>query len=140
MEIVQTGTSTWPWCMSMFGARFAVFVRRARMLPGPCPATRNLRSVGVHRRRTLFQYNTLFTFLRYTTVVLVVCDAIYFLSFQYYIEHTSCSTHHKHQKTMYVYILKHTLGLGKWKESENSVVDNQSTALTNYVLLPGVAV
>jgi hypothetical protein len=39
-----------------------------------------------------------------------------------------------------VHILKHTLGLGKWKESENSVVDNQSTALTNYVLLPGVAV
>ena len=32
----------WPWCMSMVGARFAVFVRRARVLPGPCPATRNL--------------------------------------------------------------------------------------------------
>ena len=28
--------------MDMFGARFAVFVRRARVLPGPCPATRNL--------------------------------------------------------------------------------------------------
>ena len=42
MEIVQTGTSTWRWCMSMFGARFAVFVRRARVLPSPCPATRNL--------------------------------------------------------------------------------------------------
>ena len=28
--------------MSMFGARFAVFVRRTRVLPGPCPATRNL--------------------------------------------------------------------------------------------------
>ena len=26
----------------MFGARFAVFVRRARVLPTPCPATRNL--------------------------------------------------------------------------------------------------
>ena len=26
----------------MFGARFAVFVRRARVLPSPCPATRNL--------------------------------------------------------------------------------------------------
>jgi hypothetical protein len=26
----------------VFGARFAVFVRRARVLPGPCPATRNL--------------------------------------------------------------------------------------------------
>ena len=42
MEIVQTGTGTWRWCMSMFGARFAVFVRRARVLPGPCHATRNL--------------------------------------------------------------------------------------------------
>ena len=28
--------------MSMFGTRFAVFVRRVRVLPGPCPATRNL--------------------------------------------------------------------------------------------------
>jgi len=27
MEIVQTGTGTWRWCMSMFGARVAVFVR-----------------------------------------------------------------------------------------------------------------
>jgi hypothetical protein len=42
MEIVQTGTVTWLWCMGMFGARFAVFVRRARVLPGPCYATRNL--------------------------------------------------------------------------------------------------
>ena len=42
MEIVQTGTSTWRWCMVMFGARFAVFVRRARVLPSPCHATRNL--------------------------------------------------------------------------------------------------
>ena len=38
---------TWPWCMGMFGARFAVFVRRARVLPGPCPATRNLSFVEV---------------------------------------------------------------------------------------------
>ena len=35
MEIVQTCTSAWPWCMSMFGARFAVFVRRARVLSSP---------------------------------------------------------------------------------------------------------
>ncbi len=28
--------------MGMFGARFAVFVRRARVLPTPCHATRNL--------------------------------------------------------------------------------------------------
>ena len=36
------GPGTWQWCIGMFGARFAVFVRRARVLPGPCPATRNL--------------------------------------------------------------------------------------------------
>ena len=42
---------TWPWCMSMFGARFAVFVRRARVLPTPCPATRNLSFLRFHRRR-----------------------------------------------------------------------------------------
>jgi hypothetical protein len=49
MEIVQTGTATWRWCMSMFGARFAVFMRRARVLPGPCPATRNLSFSTFHR-------------------------------------------------------------------------------------------
>ena len=48
MEIVQTCTGTWRWCMSMFGARFAVFVRRARVLPGPCPATRNLSFLRFH--------------------------------------------------------------------------------------------
>ena len=37
--------------MSMFGARFAVFVRRARVLPSPCPATRNLSFLRFHRRR-----------------------------------------------------------------------------------------
>jgi hypothetical protein len=30
------------WYTNAIGARFAVFVRRARVLPGPCPATRNL--------------------------------------------------------------------------------------------------
>ena len=35
----------------MFGARFAVFVRRARVLPGPCPATRNLSFLRFHRHR-----------------------------------------------------------------------------------------
>ena len=50
MEIVQTCTSTRWWCMSMFGARFAVFVRRARVLPGPCHATRNLSFLRFHRR------------------------------------------------------------------------------------------
>jgi hypothetical protein len=51
MEIVQTGMDTWPWCMGMFGARFAVFVRRARVLPGPCRATRNLSFWRFHRHR-----------------------------------------------------------------------------------------
>jgi hypothetical protein len=51
MEIVQTGTDTWRWCISMFGARFAVFVRRARVLPGPCHATRNLSFLRFHRHR-----------------------------------------------------------------------------------------
>ena len=37
--------------MGMFGARFAVFVRRARVLPTPCPATRNLSKLRFHRRR-----------------------------------------------------------------------------------------
>ena len=37
--------------MSMFGARFAVFVRRARVLPSPCPATRNLSFLRFHRHR-----------------------------------------------------------------------------------------
>ena len=38
----QYCTDTWPWCMGVFGARFAVFVRRVRVLPSPCHATRNL--------------------------------------------------------------------------------------------------
>ena len=37
--------------MCMFGARFAVFVRRARVLPTPCPATRNLSFLRFHRHR-----------------------------------------------------------------------------------------
>ena len=51
MEIVQTGTSTWRWCVGMFGARFAVFVRGARVLPTPVYATRNLSFLRFHRRR-----------------------------------------------------------------------------------------
>ena len=35
----------------MFGARFAVFVRQARVLPSPCPATRNLSFLRFHRHR-----------------------------------------------------------------------------------------
>ena len=51
MEIVQTGTATWRWCMGMFGARFAVFVRRARVLLSPLYATRNLSFLRFHRHR-----------------------------------------------------------------------------------------
>jgi hypothetical protein len=51
MEIVQTGTDTWLWCMGMFGARFAVFVRRARVLLSPCRASRNLSFWRFHRHR-----------------------------------------------------------------------------------------
>ena len=42
MELVQTCTRTWWWCVSMSGARFAVFARPARVLPIPSQATRNL--------------------------------------------------------------------------------------------------
>jgi hypothetical protein len=51
MEIVQTCTDACMWCMGMFGARFAVFVRRARVLPVPCRATRNLSFLRFHRHR-----------------------------------------------------------------------------------------
>ena len=51
MEIAQTRTATWPWCMSMFGARSAVFVRRARVLPRPLYATRNLWFLRFHRHQ-----------------------------------------------------------------------------------------
>ena len=47
--------------MSMFGARFAVFVRRARVLPGPCPATRNLSFWRFHRRRDTVDSTCCFT-------------------------------------------------------------------------------
>ena len=42
METVQTCTRTCIWCVSMYDARFAVFVRTARVLPSPSQATRNL--------------------------------------------------------------------------------------------------
>ena len=45
------GTGTWPWCTGMFGARFAVFVRRVRVLLTPYYATRNLSFLRFHRRR-----------------------------------------------------------------------------------------
>ena len=60
MEIVQTRTGTLPWCMSMLGARFAVFVRRARVLPGPCPATRNLSLLEVSPAPAPCCFNWLF--------------------------------------------------------------------------------
>ena len=36
METVQTCTSTWSRCTSIFGAHFAVFVRIGRVLSSPC--------------------------------------------------------------------------------------------------------
>ena len=76
MEIVQTCTGTWRWCMGMFGARFAVFVRRARVLPGPCPATRNLSFLRFHRRRrtvvSTLCFNSLFTGLVYDGLKLLL--------------------------------------------------------------------
>ena len=55
--------------MGMFGARFVVFVRRACVLPGPCPATRNLSFLRFHRRRhpvvSTCCFNLLFTGLVY---------------------------------------------------------------------------
>ena len=60
MEIVHTWTGTCIWCMSMFGARFAVFVRRARVLPGPCSATRNLSFVEVSPAPSPCCFNSLF--------------------------------------------------------------------------------
>jgi hypothetical protein len=38
-----------------------VFVRRARVLPGPCPATRNLSFLRFHRRRHLVVSTCCFT-------------------------------------------------------------------------------
>ena len=32
----RTNVHTQAWCVGMFRARFAVFVRRARVLPNPC--------------------------------------------------------------------------------------------------------
>jgi hypothetical protein len=46
--------------MSMFGARFAVFARRARVLPGPCPATRNLSFHEVSPAPSPCCFNSLF--------------------------------------------------------------------------------
>jgi hypothetical protein len=60
MEIVQTCTGTLPRCMGMFGARFAVFVRRARVLPSPCHATRNLSFLEVSPAPSHCCFNSLF--------------------------------------------------------------------------------
>ena len=61
MEIAQTGSDTWRWCMGMFGARFAVFVRRARVLLSPCPATRNLLFLRCSPAPSHCCFNSLFT-------------------------------------------------------------------------------
>ena len=47
--------------MGMFGARFAVFVRRARVLPTPVYATRNLSFLSVSPAPSPCCFNSLFT-------------------------------------------------------------------------------
>ena len=42
METVTTNMHTYMWGVSMYGARFAVFVRTGRVFSITCQATRNL--------------------------------------------------------------------------------------------------
>jgi hypothetical protein len=51
MKTLQTCGGTYTVVREHVGARFAVFVRRARVLPTPCPATRNLSFLRFHRHR-----------------------------------------------------------------------------------------
>ena len=60
METKQTCTRTYICVMSMFGARFAVFVRRARVLPSPSQATRNLSFTSVSPAPSRCCFNSLF--------------------------------------------------------------------------------
>jgi hypothetical protein len=53
MEIVQTRTGTLPWCLGMFGARFAVFVRRSRVFAALVLQLVICRFLRFHRRRHL---------------------------------------------------------------------------------------
>ena len=55
MELVQTCTRTWWWCVSMSGARFAVFARPARVLPIPSQAS----FLRFHRRRHVVVFKSL---------------------------------------------------------------------------------
>ena len=82
MEIVQTGTATWPCCMGMFGARFAVFMRRARVLPSPYSATRNFCLLRFHWRRHLsIQIVVHFTYIGVVSHQLIKCYFV--LSYTY---------------------------------------------------------
>ena len=60
METLQTCTRTWWWCVSMNGARFAVFARRARVLPSPSQATRNLSFLEVSAAPSRCCFKSLF--------------------------------------------------------------------------------
>jgi hypothetical protein len=51
VKTVQMGT--WLWCMGMFGACIAVFLRERRVLPSPLYATRNLSLLRYPRPRHL---------------------------------------------------------------------------------------
>jgi hypothetical protein len=49
-EIIEIDTAACVWCIMKVGAHLAVFVRQARVLPGPLYATRNLSFLRFHRR------------------------------------------------------------------------------------------
>jgi hypothetical protein len=85
MEIVQTGTDTWPWCMGMFGARFAVFVRRARVLPSPCHAIRNLSFLRFHRPGLNSKSGTLHPIILIKEIYLLFIYALHLLCLFYLI-------------------------------------------------------
>ena len=97
-------TGTCIWFMGMFSARFAVFVRRARVLPSPCHAVIPIRASPVNRIRqnhhrnrrkllvytcyihvlTLFNRKKIFvTVPVYTLLKCVLCVCTHVLTFSY---------------------------------------------------------
>jgi hypothetical protein len=78
---------TWLWCMGMFGACIAVFLRERRVLPSPLYATRNLsllryprpRHVGVSPRCSLGWYGLVRKFHKMETVQTGTADCLWCL-------------------------------------------------------------
>ena len=60
MKLVPTSTRTWWWCVSMYGARFAVFARPARVLSSPSQATGNLSFLEVSATPSRCCFKSLF--------------------------------------------------------------------------------